>query len=133
MKEFTDSALLRERGNSFHSVGAKKAKALSPFVLSFVLGTLSRSFPEDLRALTFTFGSSSSLMYGGDRPCRALKVINKILKTILESIGSQCKAARTGVMWDLLKVLVKSLAAAFCTNWRRCIQERVRVVNKELQ
>ena len=76
MKEFTDSALLRERGNLFQSMGAKNAKALSPFVLSLVLGTLRRSFPEDLRALTFTFGSSSSQMYGGDRPCRALKVIN---------------------------------------------------------
>ena len=42
---------------------------------------------------------------------------------------SQCKEARTGVMWYLLLELVSSLAAAaFYINWRRSMVDLLRQV-----
>lgn len=61
------------------------------------------------------YGDKRSAMYLGQKPLSALKVINKILKSILKLIDSQCKRAKTGVMCSRLFFLVKSLAAEFCT------------------
>ena len=46
----------------------------------------------------------------------ALKVIIKILKTILNLTGNQCKEYNTGVMRLKRGVEQISLAAAFCTR-----------------
>lgn len=61
------------------------------------------------------YGDKRSAMYLGQRPLSALKVINKILKSILKRTGSQCKRAKTGVMCSRFLFPVKSLAAEFCT------------------
>ncbi len=42
-------------------------------------------------------------------------------------MDSQCRLANTGVICGLRPVLVKSLAAAFCTNWSRETEERFKV------
>ena len=55
-------------------------------------------------------------MQSGAWPCMALKVIIKILKSILNLTGSQCKENNTGVTWLKRGVEQISLAAAFCTR-----------------
>ena len=76
-------------GKAFHNVGAAILKALSPYVLELDKGTRSRLDEEDLSDLVGLYLSMMSEMYLGASPCRALKVINKILKSIRCSIGSQ--------------------------------------------
>ena len=121
LKTVKELVNLRSTGRLFHSVGALTAKALSPLVTRFDLGRSSSAISDDLRHLTGSWGSNKSDKYCGARPLRALKVSNKTLKSILKVTGSQCSAARVGVMCSDRLVPVMSLAAAFCTNCRRWI------------
>ena len=57
-----------------------------------------------------------------------LKVVKMILKSILALMSSQWRAAKTGVMWDRRLVLVRILAAVFCTSWSLESEELLRVV-----
>uniref|UniRef100_A0A8C7XU96 Uncharacterized protein n=1 Tax=Oryzias sinensis TaxID=183150 RepID=A0A8C7XU96_9TELE len=112
-----DPASLSSSGRLFQSVGALTANALSPLLFSIDCGIVKRLFAEDLRLRPGTYGMRRSAIYLGASPPTALKAIIKILKSILKRTGSQCKDAKTGVMWSLILVPVKSLAAAFWTNW----------------
>ena len=109
----SDSVNLISSGKSFQSFGARMEKALSPLVMSLDTGRNSSLLPEDLRLRDCTYGTKSCEIYAGAKSCRALKVINKILKSILKQMGSQCRDARTGVIWSYFLDLVKSLAAEF--------------------
>lgn len=53
----------------------------------------------------------------GLNPCSALKV--KKLEWILKFTGNQWSDFKMGVMWDLLFVLLKGLAAEFCNTCRQ--------------
>ena len=59
-------------------------------------------------------------IYLGARPFSALNVMRRILKTILYFMGSQWRAARTGVIWSDFLVLETSRAAVF---WILCSLE----------
>ncbi len=102
----SDSACLKCNGKLFQSLD---------------LGTSNSCWLEDLRALTGLWTCSSSPRYWGARPLKILKTNNRTLKCILKWMGSQCKEARTGVMWSHFLVPVKRRAAVFCTScrWRR--------------
>ena len=50
MKDEREAAFLRESGRVFHTVGAQKEKARSPYVTEFIVGTV-RSDLEDERRL----------------------------------------------------------------------------------
>ena len=71
--------------------------------------------------------------YDGARSLRALYVRRRILHSILNLTGSQWREAKTGEIWSLLLVLIRTLAAAFWISWR-LFREFVRQPNnKELQ
>ena len=109
----TDSARLIWRGKEFHRMGALVLKARPPFVFSLqVLGS-SRSLEEDRRVRDGAYGEIKSVMYGGVRPDLASYVVRRILKSILNEMGNQCRDARTGVMWSNFLEPVKRRAAAF--------------------
>lgn len=57
-----------------------------------------------------------SLMYEGARLCNALNVRSRILKSILSSIGSQCRVCSVGVMLSFFFRQGMSLAALFWTS-----------------
>lgn len=87
-------------GRLFQRHGAATENALSPSVLSvLIFGRLRRRSPLFLKLyLDRDLTVSSSEIYSGARPFRALKVMSNILKLILKLTGSQCKLIRTGVM-----------------------------------
>ena len=60
----------------------------------------------------------SSLIYEVPRLLRAIYVRSRILNSVLNFTGSQCREAKTGVIWFLLLVPVSTHAAAFGTSWR---------------
>ncbi len=76
-----------------------------------------RGFSEDRRRRLGSYGVSIAIMWRGARPIRALKVISRILTSILKQTGSQWREARMGVMWCCLSNPVRSLAAAFWSSW----------------
>ena len=91
-------AVLTARGKAFHSLGAAAEKAWSPFSFNRVAGTFRTIWSVDLSVLVGWGRVMRSERYGGDRPCRALKVNRRILKLILNLTGSQWRDIRTGVM-----------------------------------
>ena len=74
------------------------AKAQSPFVFSLDFGAVRRAPHEDLRLRAGSYGIRMSVIKLGARHERALKVISKILKSILKQTGSQWREAKIGVM-----------------------------------
>ena len=55
--------------------------------------------------------------YEGAKPFRHLKVVQRILKVMRCSIGSQCSSCNTGDICSCLGVSATILAAAFWTCW----------------
>ena len=105
LKTSIDADVRRYRGRRFHSLGAWTEKALSPKVLSLVLGTTRRLWSTERRDLVGWYLSRSSLRYWGARPCSAFYASTRTLYSIRLEMGSQCKYLRVGVMcWY------------FCTN-----------------
>ena len=102
----TDGACWMFRGKLFHSVGAAAAKDLLRKYSNRHLGGVSRWFSVDRRVRFGEYGISSSRIYTGASPFKALHVSKKILKSILCFTGSQCRSMRTGVMWSYLRHLV---------------------------
>ena len=114
LKMLIDLAALIWGGRLFQSSGAATAKARSPLDLSVrLLGTASRDWSADLRALGGLCLCISSAIYGGARSFRDLKVNKRILKSILCLMGSQWREIKTGVMWSNFLVPVRRRAAAF--------------------
>lgn len=70
--------------------------ALSPLFLSLKVGMSKSIRFVDLSALAGMWGCKSSDKYGSTMPLRLLKTGTKILK----KTGSQCREARTGVIWS---------------------------------
>ena len=105
------------RGKLFHSVGAAAAKDLLPKYSNRHLGGVSRWFSVDRRVRFGEYGISSSRIYAGASPFKALYVSKRILKSILCFTGSQCRSTRTGVMWSYLRHLVMTRAAWFWRFW----------------
>jgi len=91
-------------GRLFQRNGADAAKALSPKVLSLVLGVFSRrcSFERSDRGVEY--GSHSSVIYRDADQFKARYVIITILKIIRCYIGCQCKPLSTGVIWSILQL-----------------------------
>ena len=71
------------RGKLFHSVGAAAAKDLLPKYSNRHLGGVSRWFSVDRRVRFGEYGISSSRIYAGASPFKALYVSKRILKSIL--------------------------------------------------
>ena len=61
-------------------------------------------------------GVIKKLKYEGAKPLKILKTINRILNSILNFTGSQCKSTNKGVMWQYLLSLHINLAHMFCTR-----------------
>ena len=57
--------------------------------------------------------------YKGCWWCSTLKAVVAILKLIRWRTGSQCRPARTGVMWQYRDFCATTRARVFWTNWRR--------------
>ncbi len=95
------SVALKSSGRAFHNLGAKVWKARSPLVLSLVRGTTSGPRLADLSVLLGACAWSRSDRYSGAWPQRALKVVTRTLNWILKLTGSQCKEAKTGVIWHV--------------------------------
>ena len=116
------------RGKLFHSVGAAAAKDLLPKYSNRHLGGVSRWFSADRRVRFGEYGISSSRIYAGASPFKALYVSKRILKSILCFTGSQCRSTRTGVMWSYLRHLVMTRAAWFwrfyCLSIKKSYQNR---------
>ena len=101
LKAEPDSAERMLCGMAFQSRGADDAKARSPHVLVFDFGTTRNKSRVDLRVRPESRTVRSSDKHLGARPFRHLYVINKILKSILKLIGSQCrvfKRVKTGIL-----------------------------------
>ena len=105
------------RGRAFQSFGAAYVKERSPRVtLDNFLGQLRMRVSQELLRL-YREGDSMEIneaTYVGAKPLRALNVIKRILKTIRNFTGSQCKLKSRGVIWQYLLCWQTSLAAAFC-------------------
>ena len=71
------------RGKLFHSVGAAAAKDLLPKYSNRHLGGVSRWFSVDRIVRFGEYGISSSRIYAGASPFKALYVSKRILKSIL--------------------------------------------------
>ena len=56
-------------------------------------------------------------IYAGVRPSRVLQVSNRILKSIVCFMESQCKLTRTGVMWSCLCHWIMTRATWFSRLW----------------
>ena len=117
LKISTDGACLMFRGKLFHSVGAAAAKDLLPKYSNRHLGGVSRWFSVDRRVRFGEYGISSSRIYAGASPFKALYVNKRILKPILCFTGSQCRSTRTLVVWSYLRHLVMTRAAWFWRFW----------------
>ena len=76
------------RGKLFHSVGAAAAKDLLPKYSNRHLGGVSRWFSVDRRVRFGEYGISSSRIYAGASPFKALYVSKRILKSILPQSSS---------------------------------------------
>lgn len=69
-----------------------------PLDFSFDFRTTRRVPPEELRLRRGLYGVSILIIWVGPRPKQALKVISKILQSILKCTESQWREARMGVM-----------------------------------
>ena len=88
-------------GTAFHNLGAAYRKARSPRVaLGLTFGELSRVLSLELLKLYLDTGLGviKKLKYEGAKPLKILKTINRILNSILNFTGSQCKSTNKGVM-----------------------------------
>ena len=89
-------------GSSFHSLGAAIENERSPYIMLH--------FRHD------TYGTNDSLIYEGAWLLRALKVIDKIFKSIRLLIGNQCSFCNAlDALWSLW-IIVTSRAAVFITT-----------------
>ena len=75
-----------------------------------------KSIPQ-ISDLLGHYGVMSSLRYEGAWFLKDLYVRSRILNSIL-NFTSQCREAKTAVIWSLLLVPLSSCAAAFWTKWR---------------
>ena len=96
----TDGDCLMCRGRSFHSTGAAAAKDLLPKYSNRHFGGSRRLLSMDRRVRAGVYRVSSSRIYAGASPFKALYASKRILKSILCFTGSQCRSTRTGVMWS---------------------------------
>ena len=107
---------LVSRGSAFQSFSAAYVKERSPRVtLDIFLGQLRRRLSRELLRL-YRGGDLVRIKeatYVGAKPLRALNVIKRILKTIRNFTGSQCKLKRRVVIWQYLLCWQTSLAAVF--------------------
>ena len=108
------------RGREFHSFALNTLKEWSPDrVLVLVSSSLHGSL-LDLRLLRGVYGTSSSFRYSGALlQGMAVCVVTRILKLTLWRTGSQCRCCRTGFMWALRGVPLRSRAALFCSTCSR--------------
>ena len=86
---------------AFHNLGAANRKAHSPRVdLGLTFGELSTVLSLELLKLYLHTGLGviKKLKYEGVKPLKILKTINRILNSILNLTGSQCKSTNKGVM-----------------------------------
>ena len=106
---------VRATGKPFHTVGAATLKALHAVteLLAEELGTASLFMVEEQSDLVGWYLWMIEARYEGCCDERILKVSVAILKVILCETGSQCKSARTGVMWSNLCVPDTSRASEF--------------------
>ena len=70
----------------------------------------------DLRAREGLCKESSSDKYEGAKLFKDLKTYTMILNSTLKCTGSQCREAKTGVIWVNFGRPIKSLADAFWNN-----------------
>ena len=88
-------------GRAFYNLGAANTKARSPRVaLGLIFGKLSKAPSLELLTLYLDTGLEviKKLKYEGARPLKILKTIKRILNSILNFTGSQCKSTNRGVM-----------------------------------
>lgn len=104
-------------GRGFHKRGAATEKTLTLFDFNLVLGTWRIIWLKDFIFILFWYGIKRSVIYFRAIPCNALKTINKTFISILNITGNQCKETKTWVILSLFFVCIKSLSAAFCSNW----------------
>ena len=71
--------------------------------------------------------------YKGCWWCSTLKAVVAILKLIRWRTGSQCRPARTGVMWQYRDFCATTRARVFWTNWRRARFDADVPARRELQ
>ena len=71
--------------------------------------------------------------YKGCWWCSTLKAVVAILKLIRWHTGSQCRPARTGVMWQYRDFCATTRARVFWTNWRRARFDAEVPARRELQ
>ena len=114
-------AILTSRGKLFHKFEAATMKYLSPNVLyGFKINILKVRFHSN-QNLTYTYPHSliliSSVIYPGAKPLIALYIKSKILNSMRNLTGSQCKLYNNGVILQYLDSLSINLAAAFWTVW----------------
>ena len=100
---------VRATGKPFHTVGAVILKALH----AEELGTASLFMVEERSDLVGWYLWMIEARYAGCCDESTLKVCVAILKAILCETGSQCKSARTGVMWSNFRVPDTSRASEF--------------------
>ena len=104
-------------GSEFQSRGPATTKARSPSVLSVFLGTFKINLSDPRRLCLYCLTDIKLLRYVVARPCKALKTITHILKSMRFLTGSQCRLQSVGVMWQNLGSLSITRAAVFCTRW----------------
>ena len=111
-------ALLTSRGKLFHKFGAATIKDLSPNVLYVLKSTYLSKIPFQLECnlyLPSFLILISSVIYPGAKPLIALYTKSKILNSMRNVTGSQCKLYNNGAILQYLDSLYINLAAAFWT------------------
>ena len=107
-----------------HKFGAAIIKDLSPNVLNVLKLTYLSKHPFELERnlyLPSFLKLISSVIYPGAKPLIALNVKSKMLNSMRNATGNQCKLYNNGVILQYLVSLYINLAAAFWTLWILCI------------
>jgi len=110
------------------------AKVWSPLDLSLDFGTARKAPPEESKAVRWLeWGQRLWDVTLGETHTGFKSNQQTPKRSILKRTGSQCKAARTRVMWLRLFKQVRSLAAAFWTSWRYDNDFCLKPVRRELE
>src|SRR4029434_10533733 len=95
---------------------------MPPIFLRLLLGTSNKPAFDNRSVLEGKYLTREFAMTLGPSPLRALYIRRRTLKSNLKVTGSQCRAAKTGLMCSLLLVLVNSrvlneLKSLSCFLW----------------